>query len=75
MMVASNWRELATRAAMGVCVLASLTMTAAAPALADKIVVSNWDGYMPKDMAEQIVRKHPTQRVGHDLLNLIEKRR
>jgi tetratricopeptide (TPR) repeat protein len=26
-----------------------------------------------KDIAEQIVRKHPTQRVGHDLLNLIEK--
>jgi spermidine/putrescine transport system substrate-binding protein len=23
------------------------------PALADKIVISNWDGYMPKDMAEK----------------------
>ena len=26
-----------------------------------------------KDIAEQLVTKHPTQRVGHDLLNLIEK--
>ena len=26
-----------------------------------------------KDIAEQIVAKHPTQRVGHDMLNLIEK--
>ncbi len=26
---------------------------AASPALADKVVVSNWDGYMPKDMAEK----------------------
>jgi spermidine/putrescine transport system substrate-binding protein len=33
----------------GVCALA-LT---ASLALADKIVVSNWDGYMPKDMAEK----------------------
>jgi tetratricopeptide (TPR) repeat protein len=28
-----------------------------------------------KDIAEQIVAKHPTQRVGHDMLNLIEKKR
>ena len=26
-----------------------------------------------KDIAEQIVAKHPTQRVGHDMLNLIKK--
>jgi tetratricopeptide (TPR) repeat protein len=26
-----------------------------------------------KDIAEQIVAKHPTQRAGHDMLNLIEK--
>jgi tetratricopeptide (TPR) repeat protein len=26
-----------------------------------------------KDIAEQIVAKHPTQRIGHDMLNLIEK--
>jgi tetratricopeptide (TPR) repeat protein len=26
-----------------------------------------------KDIAKQIVRKHPTQRVGHDLLKLIER--
>lgn len=25
----------------------------AAGALADKVVISNWDGYMPKDMAEK----------------------
>ena len=44
------------------CVLASVVVTAAAPALADKIVVSNWDGYMPKDMAEQFKKA-----TGHDL--------
>jgi spermidine/putrescine transport system substrate-binding protein len=32
--------------------LAALAL-AAGPALADKVVVSNWDGYMPKDMAEK----------------------
>ena len=25
----------------------------ASAAFADKIVISNWDGYMPKDMAER----------------------
>jgi spermidine/putrescine transport system substrate-binding protein len=28
-------------------------LACASPALADKVVVSNWDGYMPKDMAEK----------------------
>ena len=51
-MTASNWRELATRAAWGICVFAALATTAASPAAADKIVVSNWDGYMPKDIAD-----------------------
>lgn len=31
--------------------LAALAL--ASPALADKVVISNWDGYMPKDMAEK----------------------
>jgi spermidine/putrescine transport system substrate-binding protein len=35
---------------------------AATPAAADKIVVSNWDGYMPKDMADQF-----RQATGHEL--------
>lgn len=35
-------------AVAAVAVVASATM-----ALADKVVVSNWDGYMPKDMAEK----------------------
>lgn len=35
---------------------------AATPALADKVVVSNWDGYMPKDMAERFKKA-----TGHDL--------
>ena len=35
---------------------------AATPALAGKVVISNWDGYMPKDMAEKF--KAAT---GHDL--------
>ncbi|MEZ5924870.1 MAG: spermidine/putrescine ABC transporter substrate-binding protein [Hyphomicrobiaceae bacterium] len=35
---------------------------AAAPATAGKVVISNWDGYMPKDMAEKF--KAAT---GHDL--------
>ncbi len=61
-MIASDWRERATRAAMAIGVFASIAMTADAPALADKIVVSNWDGYMPKDMAEQFKKA-----TGHDL--------
>ena len=28
-------------------------MASTAAALADKLVISNWDGYMPKDMAEK----------------------
>jgi spermidine/putrescine transport system substrate-binding protein len=35
---------------------------AASPAMAGKVVISNWDGYMPKDMAEKF--KAAT---GHDL--------
>ena len=30
-----------------------LLAVSATAALADKVVVSNWDGYMPKDMAEK----------------------
>jgi spermidine/putrescine transport system substrate-binding protein len=41
---------------------AALTIGLSMPALADKIVISNWDGYMPKDMAERF--KAAT---GHDL--------
>lgn len=61
-MTASNWRELATRAARGICVFAAIATTAASPALADKIVVSNWDGYMPKDIAERFKKA-----TGHDI--------
>jgi spermidine/putrescine transport system substrate-binding protein len=32
---------------------AALAVLAAGPAVAGKIVVSNWDGYMPKDIAEK----------------------
>ena len=31
----------------------SCPRTSATAALAEKIVVSNWDGYMPKDIAEK----------------------
>lgn len=33
--------------------VAAAFATAAGTALADKVVISNWDGYMPKDMAER----------------------
>lgn len=32
---------------------AALTVSASSAALAEKLVISNWDGYMPKDMAEK----------------------
>jgi spermidine/putrescine transport system substrate-binding protein len=41
-------KKLVTAAAVAVAVAAS-----AGAALADKVVISNWDGYMPKDMAER----------------------
>ncbi len=31
----------------------TLLATSASTAFAEKIVISNWDGYMPKDMAER----------------------
>ncbi len=34
-------------------VFAVSLMSSASMALADKVVISNWDGYMPKDMAEK----------------------
>lgn len=37
----------------GAWLLAAAMMTVSGPALAGKIVVSNWDGYMPKDIAAQ----------------------
>jgi spermidine/putrescine transport system substrate-binding protein len=45
--------------ALGIFVALAL---AASPAMAGKVVISNWDGYMPKDMAEKF--KAAT---GHDL--------
>jgi spermidine/putrescine transport system substrate-binding protein len=46
---------------MTVGVLVALMLTVS-PAMAGKVVISNWDGYMPKDMAEKF--KAAT---GHDL--------
>ena len=39
------------RALVFASALAALAL--ASPAFAEKVVISNWDGYMPKDMAEK----------------------
>jgi spermidine/putrescine transport system substrate-binding protein len=39
--------------AFGAAVLLAAASFLAAPALAEKIVISNWDGYMPKDLPEK----------------------
>lgn len=49
------------RRASALLVAAALAL-AATPALAGKIVVSNWDGYMPKDIAAQFKKA-----TGHDV--------
>jgi spermidine/putrescine transport system substrate-binding protein len=61
-MMGSDWRGRLARVATVAGVLASILAVATAPARADKIVVSNWDGYMPKDMAERFKKA-----TGHDL--------
>jgi spermidine/putrescine transport system substrate-binding protein len=58
----SHLREYSARATAITCVLAAVLVAAAQPVRADKIVVSNWDGYMPKDMAERFKKA-----TGHDL--------
>ncbi|MGE3829818.1 MAG: spermidine/putrescine ABC transporter substrate-binding protein [Parvibaculaceae bacterium] len=37
----------------GAAILLAAAVTWAGPALAEKIVISNWDGYMPKDLPEK----------------------
>ena len=39
---------------LGILFASALSIAAGVmPANAEKIVISNWDGYMPKDMAEK----------------------
>jgi spermidine/putrescine transport system substrate-binding protein len=51
--------KLFKRLALGAVAAVAL---ATSPAMAGKVVISNWDGYMPKDMAERFKKA-----TGHDL--------
>ncbi len=42
------------RTLLGLAAAAVMLVSGTSAALAEKLVISNWDGYMPKDMAERV---------------------